>query len=140
MRPFAAPLEASYSALLISRVSRSCSSSATSLDSTARIPICSAARARPPSWRYMSFTVVTPHVDDAVALDHHGAAEDHLVGVVHGDDGPVPDDDAIAHELLPSPGEVPAQREMPCPDCGTADVRSTQIDLDCRYGSSASAP
>ena len=42
-----------------------CSGSATSLDSTARMPISSAARPSPPSWRYMSLTVVTPHLMDS---------------------------------------------------------------------------
>ena len=42
------------------------------------------------------------HIHDAVPFDHHGAAEDDVVGVVHRDDGSVPDDDAIAHGCSPS--------------------------------------
>src|SRR5919106_1676253 len=74
------------------------------------------------------------HVGDAVAFDHHRPAEDHVIGVVHRDDGAVLDDDPVAHtDPLP-------YREIPCPDWGTADVRSTHTDFECRYGSSASSP
>ena len=45
---------------------------------------------------------------------------------------------ALAH--CPRSLSLGPQRPMPCPACGTADVRSTQTDFDFRYGSSASAP